>query len=144
MMKFEDLVKSFSNGSPLTSMTEAGYQEVARQRAATQAYRANLLEAARLVRNVLSGSRWAALKFREALTTSDFPSLFGDILDRQILANYAEQKYTWPLYCKRGTIQDFRVAKRFRVDRGGGVLDGPIVAAGTAPGYQTGGSGTGI
>lgn len=108
-------------------------------------YRRDLLEAARLYDRVLKGERWAGLMFQEALTTSDFPALFGDILDRQVLANYRETKYTWTQYCKRGTIQDFRLAKRFRVDRGAGILDGPIISSGTntnTPATQSGGAGS--
>jgi hypothetical protein len=75
----------------------------------------------------IKGDRWASLRLREALTTSDFGTLFGDVIDRSILANYAETPYSWSAYCKRATIQDFRLAKIFRVDRGAAVLDGPIL-----------------
>jgi hypothetical protein len=86
----------------------------------------------------LSGDRWARLRLQEALTTSDFSTLFGDVIDRTILANYAETPYSWSSYCKRATIQDFRLAKIFRVDRGSAVLDGPLLpnsygASGSGP-----------
>jgi hypothetical protein len=84
-------------------------------------------EARRLVEKVLRGDRWAALRFSEAMTTSDFSVYFGDILDRSVLSNYAETPYTWSKYAKRATIKDFRQAKIFRFDRGAAVLDGPIV-----------------
>jgi hypothetical protein len=92
----------------------------------TPEYRVRLDEAQRLWDRVLSGNRWAALQFSEAMTMSDFAGYFGDILDRSILANYAETPYTWPLYCDRKEINDFRQAKIFRFDRGASVLDGPI------------------
>jgi hypothetical protein len=100
---------------------EAGYAAVRAQQSA--AYRRNFLEAARLYDRVLRGDRWAMLKFQEALTTSDFPKLFGDIIDRQVLSAYQETPYSWSAYVKRGTIQDFRTAKRFRIDGATGVLD---------------------
>jgi hypothetical protein len=93
-------------------------------------YRVALEEAQRLFDRVLSGNRWAALQFQEAMTMSDFAGYFGDILDRSILANYAETPYTWDRYCKRTSINDFRQAKIFRFDRGASVLDGPILPNG--------------
>lgn len=90
-----------------------------------------LYEAQSLVDRVLRGDRWASMRFQEAMSTSDFPSLFGDILDRSVLANYAETPYSWDTYCKRATIQDFRQAKIFRVDQGAAVLDGPILPSAT-------------
>jgi hypothetical protein len=36
---------------------------------------------------------------REAMTTSDFPLLFADILDRQLLANYEATVPTWQNFC---------------------------------------------
>lgn len=90
-------------------------------------YQTRLDEAQRLVDRVLSGNRWAALQFAEAMTMSDFAGYFGDILDRSILANYAEIPYTWRTYAAATSIQDFRQAKIFRFDRGASVLDGPLL-----------------
>jgi hypothetical protein len=90
------------------------------------------------IQRAMSGDRWARLRLQEALTTSDFGTLFGDVIDRSILANYAETPYSWPSYIKRATIQDFRTAHIFRVDRGSAVLDGPLLpnsygASGSGP-----------
>lgn len=89
-------------------------------------YERLMVEARRLIDGAMTGNRWAALRLQEAMTTSDFPLLFGDVLDRQVLANYAETAYTWDLYCKRAILNDTRLARIFRVDRGAAVLDGPI------------------
>ena len=35
---------------------------------------------------------------REALTTSDFPLLFGDVLDRQVLASYKAVDPVWKAF----------------------------------------------
>lgn len=91
-----------------------------------QQYRESKKWIERKLEAALRGDNWARLQLREALTTSDFGTLFGDVLDRSVLANYAETPYSWASYCKRATIQDFRLAKIFRVDRGASVLDGPI------------------
>lgn len=85
-------------------------------------YQAQLGEAISLVADVYTGRRRPHL-LMEALTTSDFPQLFGDILDRQVLAAYQETPRTWQNYTKRSTVRDFREVKRFRVDGGEGVLE---------------------
>lgn len=115
-------------GQPITSaadMREGAFRTVQAGRNAR--YQQHFDEARRLYDRVLSGDRWAGLVFQEALGTSDFPNLFGDIIDRSVLANYAECPYSWSSYCKRATISDFRLAKIFRIDRGAGVLDGPLL-----------------
>jgi hypothetical protein len=86
------------------------------------AYMGKLAEAARLVEDVYKGKRPAHL-LREAMTTSDFPNLFGDILDRQLLASYREAPYSWNQIVKRATVRDFRTVKRFTLDGGEGDLD---------------------
>jgi len=41
---------------------------------------------------------------REALTTSDFPYLFGDVLDRQVLAAYKAVDPVWKAFVRMGTV----------------------------------------
>ena len=41
---------------------------------------------------------------REALTTSDFPYLFGDVLDRQVLASYKAVEPVWKKFVRMGTV----------------------------------------
>ena len=84
-------------------------------------YLKSFAEAADLVSGVYSGRlpfRW----FKEAMTTDDFPFLFGDILDRQLLANYLEYPSTFRNYCKIATVSDFRTVKRFVTSGSEGVL----------------------
>lgn len=129
-------------GKPVVEMADTGERGwAAASRLARQAnpqYQANYREARRLVDNVLSGNRYAALKFQEAMTISDFPFYFGDVLDRSVLANYAETPYSWSGYIKRASLNDFRLAKMFRFDRGAAVLNGPI----TPNSYGATGAGT--
>jgi len=40
----------------------------------------------------------------EALTTSDFPLLFGDVLDRQVLAAYKAVPPVWKAFVRMGTV----------------------------------------
>jgi hypothetical protein len=55
---------------------------------------------------------------REALTTSDFPYLFGDILDRQVLASYKAVDPVWKAFVKMSTVRDFKVSRRFAITGG--------------------------
>ena len=41
---------------------------------------------------------------REALTTSDFPYLFGDVLDRQVLAAYKATPPVWQAFVRKSTV----------------------------------------
>ena len=79
------------------------------------AYVARVAEAAQFVSDVLAGKRPAYL-LQEAMSTSDFPNLMGDVLDRQLLGRYQEVPVTWPNYAKRARVRDFRSVSRFAVD----------------------------
>jgi hypothetical protein len=85
-------------------------------------YIARLAETAGFIGEVLQGRR-PSYHLQEAMTTSDFPLLFGDILDRQMYANYQEAPYTWNLLVKRSTVRDFREVKRFTLEGGDTPLD---------------------
>jgi hypothetical protein len=88
----------------------------------TPQYLARLREAADFVADIYTGRKPAYL-FREAMTTSDFPLLFGDILDRQLLGNYNETPITWPQYVKRATVRDFRQVQRHTIDGAETILE---------------------
>jgi hypothetical protein len=79
------------------------------------AYLARLAEATEFLADVIEGRR-STFWLQEALSTSDFPLLMGDILDRQLLGKWQETPATWPNYCRRGTVRDFRAARRLQVD----------------------------
>lgn len=55
---------------------------------------------------------------REALTTSDFPYLFGDVLDRQVLANYKAVDPVWRLFTRQSKNKDFKDSYRFAITGG--------------------------
>lgn len=55
-------------------------------------------------------------RLEEVMSTSDFPIIYGQILDRQIMNNYAETPVTWSAYARRGTVRDFRQAQRIALD----------------------------
>jgi hypothetical protein len=72
-------------------------------------------EAAEFLNDVIAGKRPSYL-LQEALSTSDFPLLMGDILDRQLLGNYTAFSPSWQNYCKRGRVRDFRTVRRIALD----------------------------
>lgn len=66
---------------------------------------------------------------REAMTTSDFPLLFGDTLDRQVLASYKAVDPVWKKFTRAGTVNRLHPhigGKRFAIHGGNAVL--PLVA----------------
>jgi len=87
----------------------------------TPAYQHELVEAAELVADVYSG-RKATRVLQEAMSTADFPLLFGDILDRQLLGVYEEWPTIWPMVARRETARDFRTVSRFATDGAEAVL----------------------
>lgn len=63
---------------------------------------------------------------REALTTSDFPYLFADAIDRQVLALYKATEPVWKQYTRAGTVPRIWPqigAKRFAITGGDQILD---------------------
>jgi hypothetical protein len=89
-------------------------------------YERDLYEASKLLTKAFNGDAFARLmvkeamygRFREALAISDFPNLFGDVIDRAVIANYRETPYTWNMIAAHSDVADFRQVKRFRVDYG--------------------------
>lgn len=57
---------------------------------------------------------WEA-KLEEAITTTDFPYLFGQILDREVLARYKVWVADWKSYFSVRTLRDFREVYRHKV-----------------------------
>jgi hypothetical protein len=94
----------------------SGRARKARQRGESPAYKRALLEVATLYERVISGDKYAGLEFAEAMSTSDFSNLFGDILDRQILARYQSMPVQWTNIARRGRVRDFRQVKRYTLD----------------------------
>jgi hypothetical protein len=85
-------------------------------------YMQSLAEAAQLISDVYQGRRkpW---QLQEAMSTSDFPLLFGDVLDRQLLATYRENIPQWRNFAGVRMVRDFRNANLFTLAGASGVLD---------------------
>ena len=91
-------------------------------------YEARLKESADFIADVFDG-RKPMWQLKEALSTDDFPLLFGDTIDRLLLAKYKAITPEWTRFMKvTRTIRDFRDVKRFRASIGRGMTD--LVGAG--------------
>lgn len=102
--------------------TRAG---TSKQKANDPKYLQRLLEAAKLVARV-SGGSLPFHYFSEAMSTSDFPLLFGDLVDRQILAAYRQVPTTWQAFVRRQIHRDFRPHKIYTPDNAGGTPLGRV------------------
>lgn len=87
---------------------------------------ARVVEASRLVQRVWDGDRRAPLQVQEALSTSDFGSLFGNVLDRMLLDRYAAAPQVWSAFARRRVVKDFRPSTMIDVLGGRAIL--PAVA----------------
>lgn len=56
------------------------------------------------------------IRITESHTTSDFPLLTGDVIDRMMLARYREFPSPWRQFAKVSTVRDFRTVRRIAVD----------------------------
>ena len=84
-----------------------------------EGYDAKLAEAVKLINN--SDGRpeyYQKFKIQEAMTTSDFPYLFGDVLDRQLLAAYKGVDPVWKAFTRMSTNKDFKASYRFAITGG--------------------------
>lgn len=111
------------DGNNVTSIVRQRRRRAQENQAYAEQYNAALLRAGQLYRRVLDGNRRAALDFSEAMSTSDFPLLFGDILDRQLLGFYRTMPMPYEQIARIGRVPDFREVKRFAVDGAESVLD---------------------
>lgn len=93
------------------------------RRQESREYRSQLIRLSRIYRGMLDGSDRAKLAFKESMSRSDFSYLFGDIIDRQLLAAYQTRTPQWPAYARRGRVRDFRTVKRYTLDGGEAVLN---------------------
>lgn len=99
-----------------------GTRRVGTPRNADPNYDEAILEAMRIVEDVQTGRR-SQDYLREAMTTDDFPLLFGDAISRTLLMGYREHPYSWSNYTQRRTVPDFRTSKLYAVDGAEGKLE---------------------
>lgn len=69
-----------------------------------------------VVRSIMSNYP-GIIRVSESMTTSDFPNLTGDVLDRMLLARFREFPSPWRRFMKvTNNLRDFRTVDRFKVD----------------------------
>lgn len=77
-----------------------------------------------LLNEAADGSHRAQYLLKEAMVTADFPYLFGDVLDRSLMAQWSTAIPNWQAFVKQGTVRDFRQAKMLGIEGMGAVLEG--------------------
>ncbi|CAM3776922.1 Mu-like prophage major head subunit gpT family protein [Alkalicoccus chagannorensis] len=98
----------------VSTMAQQAKQDPERQR--------RFAESAQLLAGVMQG-KLPTHALQEAMATSDFPLLFGDVIDRLLLAGYRHSPQTFQAYTRVTTVPDFRPVNRHYVDGADGVLD---------------------
>lgn len=83
-----------------------------------------IVEAADLWKRVFDGDIRAAVRVREALSTSDlFVSATGDVLDRELLAAYSDIQAEWAGFASRTVVRNFKPKKMVDILGGRSALD---------------------
>jgi hypothetical protein len=119
MTEFLDLLNDL--GGEVTSAREtfssredgtrvSATRDIVRGRRNPLVYKQRLAEAIKLVADVVEGRR-SPYFLQEVMTTDDFPTYFGDIIDRTMLAKYQNWPVTWTSYARRILVNDFREAR---------------------------------
>lgn len=120
-MEFQETVETIAAEEASISNLFGGDGVRVRERAQNADHLKKLLEASRLVESVAKGQR-PTYYLQEAMSTSDFPILFADILDRQLLGSYREITPVWSTFIGRTTVPDFRLVQRTAIDGAEGRL----------------------
>lgn len=106
--------------SPLTSLQEfdaAVNRRYASGRSeAREARVATLLD---IFNEAIEGNQRGVYRLREAITTAEFPSLFGDILDRAVMARFTAWVPPFQRFVQIGDFTDLTRNKVRRQQRGG-------------------------
>lgn len=119
-MTIIQLAESFglSEGGELKGVTNDAHRRLNPARAKA------LAEAAELWSQAWAGNRMAAVVVNEALTTSDlFKSATGDLLDRELLAQYGDITPSWQEWASPATVRNFKPKKLVDIMGGKSRLD---------------------
>ena len=81
------------------------------------------------LKEIMSGNRKAEIELQEAMSTSDFPLLYGDIIQREMLQRFQALTPAWNQYARTGFVSDFRQARRLAYDG----IDGVFYPSGLTP-----------
>ncbi len=120
-MEFQEVIESIRAEEASVQKLFGGDGVGVRALKKSSQYLARLGEAANFVNEVYSGKR-RGWQLKEALGTSDFVNLFGDILDRQLLGSYMETPQVYRNFTRIGSVPDFRTVKRLALNGSESVL----------------------
>lgn len=112
---FEAIGEDVSN---IEQMFGPSQQRLKLARTRNPRYVKQLGSAAQLMSQVMEGRR-SIESLKEAMSTSDFPILFADIISRSVLTSYEHWPVTWPAVAKKVLVRDFRDNKLFLPMLGG-------------------------
>jgi len=132
MPEFQETVEEIRAEEATVSKLFDGDQKVGDRRRTPQ-YMEQLVAATDLLESALN-SRRGMFHLQEAMSTSDFPLLLSDILDRQLLGSYQEVAPVWQNYIKRTVVPNFRNVERYAVDG----AEGPLPEVGQLEEYPEG------
>ncbi len=124
MPQFLELYESLSaeTASPGRLYGDAG-TPVSALREADPMWGAKIARLEEIYMEAMSGSPRGRYWLSEAMNTSDFPLLFGDVIDRVLLAGYMEIPTSYQDYCHvDNSVIDFRPVHRFTIDGAQGLL----------------------
>jgi hypothetical protein len=112
---FLNLIESYkADASASTILREDGMR---RPGGTSPSYMQSLKETIDLISGVAKG-KIPAYRLQEAMTTSDFPILMGDVMDRALVSRYAELPAVYRQFCDVKTVNDFRAMKLIGLDGG--------------------------
>jgi hypothetical protein len=101
-------------------------------RGTNQSYERAVRECAKLFADVYSGKR-PSWHIQEAMSTSDFPYLFGDNLYRSLLGGYATYPVTYPAWTRVQEVNDFRTINMMTLEGGSAAFTETISQYGVYP-----------
>lgn len=113
------MTRTILNIAESFGLNEAGMMvgtgPAARRRAANLQ---RITDAARMLGEAWSGNAYANLAVHEALSTSDlFRTATGDVLDREMLAQYEDIETQWTKFAARTTVKDFKPKRLIELSR---------------------------
>lgn len=106
-----------------TTEADAEVTALAPRKRYSPLYEARMDRALDLFERAASGSGAAMDELKEAISTSDFPQLFGSVLDRSLLETYQQLTPIWSSFAARTTVKDFRAKTLVDLLGGRGILE---------------------
>jgi len=109
--------ETFGLSEALTMVGEGPSVRRSRVRA-SGAMRKAMVEAKALLDAAYAGDKVALLRVNEAITTSDlFKSATGEVLDRELLAQYEDIETQWTKFAARTRVKDFKPKRLVELTR---------------------------